>query len=73
MVLRVLTLHGGSTNPCGDVTPLAEWQKGGVAHGGVAKWQSCLRTELPEAKLLLRVTPLWVELWVISSSQLGTM
>ena len=32
-------LHGGSTNPCGDVTPWAEWQKGGVvAHGGVAKW-----------------------------------
>ena len=39
MVLRVLMLHGGSTNPCGDVTPWAEWQKGGVvAHGGVAKW-----------------------------------
>ena len=47
MALRVLMLHGGSTNPCGDVTPWAEWQNGGVvAHGGVAPW----------------VTPLWVEL-----------
>ena len=54
MALRVLMLHGGSTSPCGDVTPWAKWQKGGVvAHGRVAKWQNCLRTELPEAKLLL--------------------
>ena len=52
----------------------AEWQKGGVvAHSGVAKWQNCLRTELPEAKLLLGVTPLWVELWVMGSSLLGAM
>ena len=39
MALRVLMLHAGSTNPCSDVIPWAEWQKGRViAHGGVAKW-----------------------------------
>ena len=74
MVLRVLMLHGGSTNPYGDVTP---W--GRVAEGRSccswqgAKWWNCLRTEMPEAKLLLGVTPLWVELWVMGSSLLGTM
>ena len=52
----------------------AEWQKGGVvAHDVVAKWWNCLRTELPEAKLLLRITLLWVELWVMGSSLLGTI
>ena len=74
MVLRVLMLHGDSTNLCGDVTPWAMWQKGRVvAHGRVAKWQNCLRTELPEAKLLMGVTPHWVELWIMASSLLGTM
>ena len=47
MVLRVLMLHGGSTNPCGDVTP---W--GRVAEGwSCCSWWSGQMVKLPENRI----------------------